>query len=254
MMKRDKKVTIKHFLNKKLKAKEVDGVKYYSPYIRITYDRNNTIFYMDWLNFFNLDKVPMVLPNRYSEETFKKFLTEAPTVNYVSELDTKINEIIDFETKLLGEDFSISGFRDRLEFYLSPLVVFMYENVTEEIFKELKPNVSATNFLKIKRRYYELNSTIYPNNVWDSDNPTMPELEPYMNAKQKNILHVCNALSILWFIPQPLTFFDWIINKEYEQVLKFYKEQGQEQEDKAVKFIIPITERFVNQLMGEIYK
>lgn len=63
MKNKEKKITIKYFLNRRLRERKVKGTSYFPMYIFLIYDRKNTLFrsvkYPNWYNevdFLNIEK------------------------------------------------------------------------------------------------------------------------------------------------------------------------------------------------------
>ena len=108
---KQKKVTFKLFLNKNLTPQKE---KYYPVYFRITYNRQNT-------------KIPDVLVNDHtlywSEEDLDAFERgfysdkTREVANLVKESMQFYEDIIRYEAKKVGEDYSVIGLAERARFY-----------------------------------------------------------------------------------------------------------------------------------------
>ena len=88
------KITIKHYLNTRLKPLIVDGVLKYTVYVRVTYDRKNNRFTSQWINYpisENELEISEIIGNlvKYETRIINEILTNAKypeSINLISRL------------------------------------------------------------------------------------------------------------------------------------------------------------------------
>lgn len=134
-MEKKKLITVKHFLNKRLKPKIYRNEKLYPSYCQITYLRHNTQFLFDWdiyIYFEDEDEYKdSSLSNRFTEETFTSLLEEE--VELIKEIELTIEKAILFEEKRHGEKFHLKGFSKRLEFYNHCFTCDLLEKINKDL-------------------------------------------------------------------------------------------------------------------------
>lgn len=147
----DKKITVKHFLNKRLKPEIYGGEEYYPVYTQVTYDRKNAQFKMnlrfDYFTsssfdmFFSSDELPIL---------------DSKDVNYLNEYirqsiqwrEKIIYAVLEKEITEQKEKFKLSGFGKRFAFYETDLWRVFYDWLQKAINEYLKSKVSI-NFYKL---------------------------------------------------------------------------------------------------------
>jgi len=110
-----KKVSIKLYLNDKVKPHKVAGIEHYPVYVRVTYDRKNTMFKLAdkdgggvtiSKNLQNIDEY-LTLENFFEKHSYFP----------------DFQSLLAYELELVGEDnFQVKGFGDRVQnIYLQPV-------------------------------------------------------------------------------------------------------------------------------------
>ncbi len=105
--KKQKKVTVRHFLNKRLKPVSDGTEPRYSVYTRITYNRNSNEYRHKWK--FNLEGL--------SEREYKNLFEgkgDRWTKMYIDETTKRIENIVKLEIDLFGESFKVKGIGERI--------------------------------------------------------------------------------------------------------------------------------------------
>lgn len=132
-MGREKKIGVRFFLNKRLKAIEVLGVKNYPIYVQITFDRKT-----------HQCLAPL---GHLSEVQFEKVIdgnSDSELSKQLRLFENKIISVIRGEYSILQDKFSFKGFTERLEKYDRSLLSVLENDVIahfmESMGKELKPS------------------------------------------------------------------------------------------------------------------
>jgi hypothetical protein len=254
-MAKQKKVTINHYLNKRLKPRVFEGKEYYTPYTRVTFDRNNTIFLMDWARDF--EEGPPIEPyyNRFTEEGFTDFLQGLP--GYIRGIDRMIEQSIRYEYHFFGDNFQLKGFGDRFELYRTSLYELFYEKVREDVVQGLEQHLSKVELMKIRRA---LNQPVFTTGdslqIGDED---LKKYQAILPEKLFGDIHLCCLLSIYpmktesEFGFRPITVFDWVINDLKPDFQAYFNQilskKGWQISTEALEKI----DLFINQALSEVY-
>ncbi|MGB0864488.1 MAG: hypothetical protein ACPGXZ_16310 [Saprospiraceae bacterium] len=127
----DKKVSVKFYLNTKLKPKERFGGKFYPVYVRVTYDRKNTTFKYNHL----LTNQPLLM-----SEKEKPYLLEGRFYGKVlNEMKETILNIVSYEINRFKSNFSLAGLSDRIRCYYSPINL-IFINLAKDGIKSIVDN------------------------------------------------------------------------------------------------------------------
>lgn len=145
-MERDKILTIKHFLNKRLKPKvDKKGSKYYTPYVQITYNRYNTQFIFNWAHYISTE--PYI--NRFTETEFKNFEKKDSWVQDKREVDGIITKAIKYEEQKYKSKFSLKGFGKRLSFYFECFTCEFQKKVRSALDDVLRDELTTKQYDKV---------------------------------------------------------------------------------------------------------
>lgn len=252
-MAKQKKVTINHYLNKQLKPKEANGLLYYAPYTRVTYDRRNNNFPMDWDRDYVSGPVELFY-NRFTEDEFINFLQEQS--DHVWEINRMIEQSIRYEHHFFGDNFQLKGFGDRFELYRTTLYELFYARVREDVVQGLQQHLNTVELMKVRRA---LN---YPVFTGDSLQVGEEDLKKYHAILPKDLfddINLCFLLSIYLVksehekYSRAATVYDWVVNdirpafKSY--VDKIASKKGFKYSPKAIDKL----DLFVNQALSEVY-
>jgi hypothetical protein len=134
------KITVKHYLNTKLKGHEENGVTHYPLYVQITYNRKNTNFASEY-------------NQRLSQNIdLEELKTSIVAGNILKEEARVITDIIHFESTLRGDTFDLKDLKNKYEFYKKPLHSLLNNYLVPKVGKfmsmqtECKPFDSIYNF------------------------------------------------------------------------------------------------------------
>jgi hypothetical protein len=135
-MAKEKKITIKYYLNTKYKKKNqlliVDTETSFPVYTQVLYNRNNTRFYNPFtFTVHGLTKAQFIeiFENRNIEEYNQ----------YIEEYSNDLEKIIRFEASILKDNFSIRGIGQRYLDYHSSL----FQTIERSLINKLKSFVSS---------------------------------------------------------------------------------------------------------------
>ncbi len=251
-MAKQKKVTIKHYLNKQLKPKEANGLLYYAPYTRVTYDRKNNKFPMDWDREFSGPVV--VFYNRFTEDQFTKFLQD--TSSYVREIDRMIEQSIRYEHHFFGDDFELKGFGERFELYRTSLYELFYSKVREDIVNGLEKHLSSVDLMKVRRA---LNDPVFTGDSLQVGDEDLKKYHAILPEDLFDDINLCFLLSIYSVdgenrkYSRSITVFDWVVNgirPDFEHFIHVVEsKKGFKYSPKALDKL----DLFVNQALSEVY-
>lgn len=252
-MAKQKKVTINHYLNKQLKPKEANGLLYYAPYTRVTFDRKNNKFPMDWARDFEVGPVDPYF-NRFTEEEFSIFLQELP--GYIREIDRMIEQSIRYEYHFFGDNFQLKGFGDRFELYRTTLYELFYEKVREDVVQGLEQHISKVELMKVRRA---LNQPVFTGDSLQIGDEDLKKYQAILPEELFGDIHLCFLLSIYPVETEresgirSVAVFDWVVNDikphfqaYFDQILS---KKGWQLSDQALKKV----DLFVNQALSEVY-
>jgi len=134
-MAREKKITIKYFLNTELNPSDEEGQDRYPLYVRITYDRSTTkVSFPITYNFGYL-----------TEKEFKKYVLQRQdkeTKQELEDFERDLKKVIRFEARVQGEEYKVTGIKQRLDYYYHPLL-----QVLETVVRQSLIMHAAANYL-----------------------------------------------------------------------------------------------------------
>ncbi|MEM9991955.1 MAG: hypothetical protein AAF738_09330, partial [Bacteroidota bacterium] len=214
-MAKEKKVTIRHYLNKRLKGEAIDGKTYYSPYTRVTFNRNNAVFFQNWAKHCDTSKYDC-FDGKFTDESFTKFLKPPHYTDCVQKLNQTIVDLLRYEYELLEDDFSLVQFRNRFEFFTEDLSDFMMDYVYDKILEKARESLSRAELIKLKRDYKNIFNLMYPYNQLGKgidDN-----IGKFLDSKTERLINAVGFIT-LWkkedkFRP---TIYDWYFGEGKEQ-------------------------------------
>jgi hypothetical protein len=251
-MAKQKKVTINHYLNKQLKPKEANGLLYYAPYTRVTYDRKNNKFPMDWDREFSGPSV--VFHNRFTEDQFAKFLQDLSS--YVWEVDRMIEQSIRYEHHFFGDDFQLKGFGERFELYRTTLYELFYEQVRYDIVQGLEQHIGKVELMKVRRA---LNDPVF---TGDSLQVGEEDLKKYHAILPKELfddINLCFLLSIYSVksenekYSRAATVFDWVVKGMRPAFENFIHRVESKKGFKYSPKLLDKLDLSVNKALSEVY-
>ncbi len=111
-MVREKKVGIKYYLNKRLKSTLIEDVDLFPVYVSVTYNRSNTQF-----PFFLLNASGGITEKTFEESIVNRKNKELDLL--LKSYENNIKNAVRYESKILGEEFTLKGLSKR---------VYLYEN------------------------------------------------------------------------------------------------------------------------------
>ncbi|MCI4649777.1 hypothetical protein [Phaeodactylibacter sp.] len=253
-MTKQKKVTINHYLNKQLKPKEANGLLYYAPYTRVTFDRKNNKFSMDWAKDFDISLDIKPFYNRFTDEGFTSFLQKHP--GYVMEIDRTIEQSIRYEYHFFGDDFQLKGFGDRFELYRTLLYALFYDKIREDLFQELKKHLSKVELMEIGRAF---NMPIFTR---DSLQIKDHDLRKYQSILSKNSfgdISMCYVLSTYQVETERetgsrlATIFDWVVNDLKPDFEAYFNQTLSKKGWQLSTEVLEKVDLFINQALSEVY-
>ncbi len=258
-MVKEKKITIKHFLNKKVKPKEALGAGYFPIYTHITYDRKTTT-----VNLF-----PEINKKGITKADFEYiFESESGEIySILSKLSNNIKLIINHELSLVGKDFQLKGISKRYgqyfryisdvfgniindkfsKFLEKHLTVFQYKNLYDLDQSETNIYPAGSNFIetyyKVRKNYIrdineKIKGTEFEHEIacyshlllFENVNGNYSEENPYV------------------YVPTKYTFFHWLSNPQFktkfstllrramfkEEFIYYLKSEDSEIRDRAI--------------------
>lgn len=145
----ENKITVKHFLNTRVKPsiKQGSKEKNYPIYCEITYKGQNTQFNFEW-DYHLKQKDQGYFQNRYTEEILKKIKSKYEKT--ILEIEDEIKSIIQFEESIYKKDFTLKGFKDRYNFYTDCFSCLIQSEISEAIFEELEKRVGRKDYYHIE--------------------------------------------------------------------------------------------------------
>jgi hypothetical protein len=198
-MAREKKITVKPFLNQLLKSKqfELDEGELYPLYFQVIYDKKTTRFQAG-NNWFPLKQ----------EDQLKNNPVIAGTAN-------AIKKIIRHESERV-EDFVIKGIGDRIKSYSTDMGTACKISLSQQIGNALKLSMTVAE--------YELWET---KSVSDRIEDGIIKLANSTSKELARIYLLSSLIDI--FAPEGLTVFSWLISEERNQVIARIQKRVDEQ-------------------------
>jgi hypothetical protein len=147
-MAKEKKIGIKYFLNKKLKPIQGSAFLMYPLYVRIHFNGENTTFpiwfpsiedYMMKSDYFGEIFFEQI---GYLDEEAFGLIIEVHDVEEVRKeiksIEKKLEKAIRFEYSILGDKFTLKGFKNRFDVYLQLFRPFAEKDLIKRLQKEIK--------------------------------------------------------------------------------------------------------------------
>lgn len=133
MTKKEKKITVKHYLNRELKpmVHYRTGEVSFPVYTKIIFDRKNTQFRL-WEHYFTIEQFEECFENKEDDSWLKE----------IEDSELLINKIIRKEHKELGDSFKLHNIKNRIEFYSNYTTISLGVYLYDQIFKILEENFS----------------------------------------------------------------------------------------------------------------
>ncbi len=141
------KITIKHFLNKRLKPIVKNNKEYYPSYCHITYDRKGAQFLFDW------DRhcwKPIKPQNRFTEKKFNKFIKKNSEL--IDSINNTLTEAVKFELARHKNNFKFKGFGQRVYFYLECCYCDFKFEIEDDIKYIVRKEISKKQYKRSKER------------------------------------------------------------------------------------------------------
>ena len=142
------KITIKHFLNKRLKPKIKNNKEYYPPYCHITYERKGAQFLFDWSSHHWKEIKPY--DNRFTENKFNKFIKKESKL--VESINDTITRAVKFELDRHKNKFKFKGFGQRIAFYLACFYCDFQDEIDKDIKSIVRKEISKKQYKRSKER------------------------------------------------------------------------------------------------------
>lgn len=147
-MAKGKKIGIKYFLNKKLKPVKTGAFLMYPLYVRIHFNGENTTFpiwfpsieeYMNNSDYYNDVFFEQI---GYLDEEAFNLIIDIHDVKEVRKeiksMENKLENAIRFEYSILGDKFTLKGFKDRYDIYLQLFRPFAEKDLIKRLQQEIK--------------------------------------------------------------------------------------------------------------------
>lgn len=146
-----KVLSLKHFFNKSLKGKVIDGIGHHALYTLVAYEHVNTKI----KTFFdkNNQSVAIYIPAIYEQDVRRgefSFL-EPREWNSLIKTDEWILDIIEYEIYKYKSKFSIKGLAGRLEIYTSKIMHFINVFCKRTLLNVMADKLTYNNYLKLER-------------------------------------------------------------------------------------------------------
>jgi len=148
-MGKEKKIGIKHYLNKNLKPVSSNGSERYPVYIQITFDRNNTKFAHPLSDLFD--------DGYLTESEFENLFEskhDARIRASVENLEKGIRNVIRFEEQKLKNRFMLKGFADRFNGYFLSLTWIIEKSLQQLMDDFLKDELSEEEFESVSHKLF----------------------------------------------------------------------------------------------------
>jgi hypothetical protein len=253
-MAKQKKVTINHYLNKRLKPRVFEGKEYYTPYTRVTFDRNNTIFSMDWTKGFK-EQISDPYENRFTEQEFDYFLQQKH--RHVIAVNQMIEQAIRYESVLIGDKFELKGFGNRFELYRTPIHELMYKPLRKDLVRILSLlKWTATESVKIRRSLNEPSIGLELLKAKQKGHSKIEQrtIKPFYNDFVLYVILSNELLSpIIGNANSHLTVFDWITTGDREEIEKIFKSAYVQIGEEYSPTVINKIDSLIDKALAKVY-
>ncbi|OWP81638.1 hypothetical protein BWK63_04970 [Flavobacterium covae] len=186
-MSKQSKITVKHFLNTNLKPYVINGISYYSVYVLLTAQRQNTRVKSIALNEFYSEKDFEDIIKSKDNDAVSLINEEISTLTKITEL--VINELKEFDTHFITAYFNFS---ENINIYDIDIEVFKFEktarfynkednkagiDLSSYLFKgsDLHPNIKLYNFFA-NQNQNELRQFLIDNKCKTNVNDTLEDI------------------------------------------------------------------------------
>jgi hypothetical protein len=126
------KVSVKHFLNTRLKPTiDENGISYFSSYAQVIFRGSNTKIPFDWTGIYEGK-----FANKFSEKEFDKYVLNAKTEEdrrFVWKVNSLIADIVFYEDKKHKSKFTLKGLGKRIPFYRKCFICDLGNEIKENI-------------------------------------------------------------------------------------------------------------------------
>ncbi|MGV0756775.1 hypothetical protein ACTS9E_14495 [Empedobacter brevis] len=196
------KISVIHYLNKKLKSKILDGIEYYPVYIRVNYKSKNFRFRS------------VILPNCKDDNDLNRYknLTdlESEIINYYINLEIK-NDIkstdLSFSLYLLAYRFSVSFIEENIQ-----ILDRLYKEVNNYLEENTIFNFSQIFILRGGRQPSDISNSLF---LMELDTSFIKDEELKETIELFKILKKLDSLKDFYFCP-----FNYKMNENYQKVVK----------------------------------
>ena len=229
-MTRKKKISIKYFLNKRLKP---DSFGRYPLYFRVNYDKNNTQFkFTD----FDQDSPDTFLSEKSFNELGEEGLRKKFDTDFIEDL---LIEVIRYEDKLFKDEFHLSGLSERMYFYRSSVNEIISNDALKDFKGWLRSSVlSEEDFDHLIQNRYRNNMQYVVFAVYGI-HPNLMERIP----KDLKLMLTTNV----WFDAFTLT-----NDFEFSTVLDWIIREGREKFNTYLKNACDVSVTTLNDVTGQV--
>lgn len=213
-----KVVSLKHFLNKRLKGKVIDGIGHYALYTMVTYNNNNTQFkaFLD-----KSDQNKAIYIQSFNEDKLKNgdsSFIRAKDYQRLTEINEWILNIVEYEINRYKDEFSVKGLSTRLEIYVSEILDFINLIGKRGLMEAMGDELTHNNYVKLDKHKGDFKSKFNKAvNLLYVQNPNRKE---FISQEVQNLYKVYMDFENFDFSSINTTCFDWISN---EKIAKEFK-------------------------------
>lgn len=259
-MAKEKKISIRFFLNKKLKPLEDEGVLNYPIYIHVNYNRNNTKFTIDWNTIMSSYDLIMENTGEYSDMSDYGYVSEEMFNRIIAKVDNNkravvepdgdgvivypheeglINGLIDIKfyldeilsKEMQRADFSVKGFSKRFNYYLSSPSFIYDEYLSKKVY-----TIVSDKMNRFERKKYK-------KHVFFADKFNFITNNDLISLLDEDLLYEINTFFFLAFFELNRAgsehIYKWILNNEAAKgFYKFYSDESviEIENDSLLKF------------------
>ena len=139
-MAKEKKVSVKFFLNKDVKPSLYDDVKLYPVYVRVTYNRKNTKFKAA------IDQATLWIREEFEDH----YLLDEKNRKSFEEIEQALIDIVGYEAERLGDKFTLKGIGQRLEYYKISIYNCLQLLVSHHFNELLANHLTHNDYVELK--------------------------------------------------------------------------------------------------------
>lgn len=219
--KREKKISIKFYLNKDVKSRsEIDGRVLYPAYVRVIFDKKSTKFRLSgWV-----------------DEAFESDFSEGKIFeNETRIISEQLKRIVRYEEKAHGDNFTLNGLGDRLRLYNFSLLTQITNQLSQEVDQLLANFLVHNKFITAKEESISERLTL------------LREYMPNFTPRIFQSIFVSGLISMSGIIPTP---YSWLIESDRP---KFIERVGKEGESLIAENSASVIHKFI-YIKGEDIK